>query len=354
MNHDELIAANVVIDETVFGHFASASLPLPSELARVVDDIEHPIHSPLVWQLSAIDSACVDLVREDSKFTRFHGQEDRDCRDSSARIWALELALRYQIPARRLTCLRGPRPGKCAPAPLDHPALAGLAVSEDLMVPLADFTVTSGELVRNGFAFTALAPVESSNSQYWYLNVLCTPVLRRSAWVRLDPLLVRPADAGGAMGYKVWIYGRPLDWPRLRALREEEHGQWLPGRFARGMDVTEFAWTPRDGMVHFRCEELPDSASLGRRGSRYFHAIYDPGADDIVHLDAAIRVYDADSWRARKGQHVRNAGKVGQRHKVFRVEGRLGVDQFCNLAANFFMWNSDVQRYFGADIPEDL
>ncbi len=91
------------------------------------------------------------------------------------------------------------------------------------------------------------------------------------------------------------------------------------------------------------------------RGSRYFHAVFVPSKGEFIHLDAAVRVFEEEELmeRLRIG-HVRKAGKVGKRHKVFQIDEPVSVESFSNLCAQFFVWNSDVHRYFGAEIPEDL
>jgi hypothetical protein len=117
---------------------------------------------------------------------------------------------------------------------------------------------------------------------------------------------------------------------------------------------TEYAWIPHDAEVDFVCEELPVAAEVGERGARYLHAVYDKRTHSITHLDGAVRVYNSDELVARAASHVRTAGKMGTRVKVFRTDRGIDPDLMGDLVQAFFVWNYDVARYFGAPIPDDL
>jgi len=117
---------------------------------------------------------------------------------------------------------------------------------------------------------------------------------------------------------------------------------------------TEYAWMPRGKEVHFVCEELPLTAEVNERGSRYLHAVYDKKRHCITHLDGAVRIYTANELALRTTFHVRNSGKVGKRVKIFRTDRAIEPNLLANLIPAFFVWNYDVARYFGAPIPDDL
>jgi hypothetical protein len=118
--------------------------------------------------------------------------------------------------------------------------------------------------------------------------------------------------------------------------------------------TTQYAWLPHENEVDFVCEELPVVDEVAERGSRYLHAIYDKASDRVTHLDGAVRVYDANELVARATSHVRNAGKVGIRVKVFRIDRAIEPDLMGDIVQAFFMWNYDVSRYFGAPVPADF
>ena len=147
------------------------------------------------------------------------------------------------------------------------------------------------------------------------------------------------------MFYKMFMYGRPLDWSRIAGLRESEHGRWLPdGPLGRKSLFTDFCWQPRANEVHFTCEEVPVLA-VSPEASRYLHAIYLPERESFEHFDGALRVYTVEELSRRHDLHVRNAGKLGYRQKVFRADEAIPQEAFSAVTQAFFVWNYDIQTY---------
>ena len=161
---------------------------------------------------------------------------------------------------------------------------------------------------------------------HWLLQQLGRHALVDAVSVRLDPLLHGPTGALSGHFYRMDVYGRPLDWDRIRNLQSPDHGRWLPGNLSRSSLFTDYAWVPHDDEVDFICEELPPRDEVEERGSRYLHAVYDRRHHRITHLDGAVRVYNADELTSREASHVRNAGKVGTRVKVFRSDHQIDPD----------------------------
>jgi hypothetical protein len=61
-----------------------------------------------------------------------------------------------------------------------------------------------------------------------------------------------------------------------------------------------------------------------------------------------------NQWHQRNGMHLKDAGKIGQRLKVFRLNEPIHDQAMCALSANYFVWNHDVARFFGAEVPDDF
>jgi hypothetical protein len=101
-------------------------------------------------------------------------------------------------------------------------------------------------------------------------------------------------------------------------------------------------------------EELPLQDSIAERGSRYCHAIYDKNKSAVIHLDGAIRILGKEEWDQRSSKHLKDVGKVGKRLKIFRIDEPIDTHTMSMLCMNFFIWNYDVARFFGADIPSDI
>jgi hypothetical protein len=123
------------------------------------------------------------------------------------------------------------------------------------------------------------------------------------------------------MGYKMLVYGKQLDWDDIASLKEERHLRFQPD-FLKQEDVewTDLVWTPCDEGIQFICEEIPKLTACKVRGSRYFHGIYAPSKKSFIHCDGAIRIYDISELEQRLQIHVRKAGKMGNRIKIFRIQ----------------------------------
>jgi hypothetical protein len=152
------------------------------------------------------------------------------------------------------------------------------------------------------------------------------------------------------MFYKMWMYGRPLDWARVHALKEPEHGRWMPDSAGSGGRFTDFAWMPRGDEVHFVCEEVPEPEVISTEAARYMHAVYSLGSRAIQHFDGALRLYEPSDILERGELHARHAGKMGLREKVFLVDGPQDPNVLSQVAQAFFVWNEDVGQYFSNTI----
>ena len=345
-----IINSFTIIDE-VFNYFAADPIGPFLNLDRVADKLNNPISHKITDQFALFDQFVIDNVKADRQFQFFCSKVSDADIDRQARLWLLKKLLLEGIPEARLKVLIDSVQMK-KPPPYDNPAVADLILDSDYMVPLSSFQIIASALVRGDVGFTIMLPIQSSNSQYWLTKSLLKEGLQNVTSVRLDPFLVQQAKDYEYMEYKMWWYGKPLDWKRIDGLKIEEHGRWAPGKFSVRSAYTDYAWTPRDDEIHFRCEEIPAEEELQTRGSRYFHAIYSPVRKRIIHLDGAIRIYNIDEWQSRRSSHVRVSGKVGKRFKIFRVDADIDPDCMGSVCSNFFIWNNDVARYFGADIPE--
>lgn len=336
----------------VFRFFASDPIGPMLTLPRIAGDPQHPLVDDLKDQLESIPSTDVGYALQDASFRAFGRHFDDDV-GKAARIWLLLRALHKSIPRTRLSMLSSDHRLQ-QPVPYANPALAGVDVSEDDLVPLSAFSMSGSRLARNGYAFSMVSPLQSPNSQYWILQAICQLGLVNQTSVRLDPLLHRSADDFPAMGYRMWWYGRELDWIRIASLRVEDHGRWLPGPLSTKAQFIDYVWTPRNDGIHFRCEEIPTAEEVQERGSRYVHAIYSPASSCVTHLDGSIRIYTEEELAERTHSHVRSSGKVGKRIKTFRISGQLDRQALADICIGYFVWSFDVARYFGVAVPEQL
>jgi hypothetical protein len=331
------------MSDDIFEFFASDPRFAFGDLARAAEDENSPIYARLGGVLKEVPTEDVGAVREDRQF-QFFTRRDVDV-ELAARCWYVERLLFSEIPRRKLEVLVAERDA-ARPRPYNVPALADLRVDDEQLVPLSEFEFDGSRLLRNGHAFTILTTTPSPNSTYWLARALESAGIADRTSVRLDPYLFGPAETFPSMFYKMWMYGQPLDWDRIARLREQEHGRWLPeNAFGQQCQFTDVCWDPRGGEIHFTCEEVPRHESVSREGSRYLHAVYLPGSGNMGHLDGALRLFTEAEIRARHCLHVRNAGKLGYRQKVFRADQAIPREAFGAVTQAFFVWNQDIETY---------
>jgi hypothetical protein len=344
MSHTEIELIDLIAD-----WFARDPIGPLLNLPHIAEDPPSELAAALEQQLSLIPSQTVQRTRDDHHFRFFHSEGSDGDLDRKARIWILSQALSYEIPRRRLQALQA--------IPRDlavHPALDGVSFDDEGLVALSEFEPGNGVVIRGGHAFTIAPPVESCNASYWLTQALASTELWRQAHVRLDPFLFGPVNDFETMHYRMWWWGKPCTWTELQAKTGHEPGAWLPGPLTRGVQHTDYNWVTDAQEGHLEIEELHKNDRNATRGTRYLHAIYDRAQGSVIHLDGAIRVLSDNEWLSRSTRHLKNLGKIGQRIKIFRVDGVIDDSKFAPLSASFFVWNLDIARFFGADISEEL
>ena len=340
-------------DTALFDYLASdPSGPLLT-LEDLSDDATHPLTASLERALGAIAPEDAIIREQAPDFVFLYGDRPSDFQERQARIAILARHAGMEICTARLRALKEAA-STDRPAPYDHPALLDLELPSDLLVPLHEFEVDGLALVRNGHAFSPVPPVESPNSAYWFMAAIARRKLEDLLVIRLDPLMHRPAPLFSRVGYRMWLYGRPLDLAALTTISDESHGRWLPGPLSTPSAYTDYVWSPRNRELHLTIEELPTRSAIDTRGSRYLHAIYDPETDRFTHADGAIRIFDEPQWVVRHAGHVRHSGKAGTRVKTFRLEAPVATDTLTSLCAPYFVWNYDVAKFCGMNVPERL
>ena len=340
-----------VLDPDVLNFFAAGSCAPMFSLPDIARDSVHPFHDRLHEQLERVPGQEIERLITDRRFRFFHNGT-RAALSKKAKEWYIIELLGGEIPLMRRRLLTQ---GFFAdrPEPYCHPALADIEITHDFLVPLREFDTGCGGLEREGFVFSMIPVTESVNASYWLARTLTTS-LHDEVLVRLDPLLISPLEDYRTTLYRMLVYGRSLDWDRFAQLHEEDHGRWHPGKLTSGVKCTEYVWSPRENEVHFRCEELIDANRALRWGCRYLHAVYQPNTERIVHLDGALRFLSDDEFASRQSCHLRHAGKIGNRIKLFRIDAPVKREHLVEIAPQFFVWNYDIARYFGDDVPPEL
>lgn len=149
-------------------------------------------------------------------------------------------------------------------------------------------------------------------------------------------------------------WGPPLLWKDVGNIERESFGRWAPDPLGQKSEFTDFAWVLRGEETHLFLEEMPKRNDISIAGSRYFHVIFSKTTECVVHLDGAIRIYSEDEWDQRRDVHVHRTGKVGERIKIFRLDGPIQPDIVSSLGGTYFVWNYDVSHFFGASVPSSF
>lgn len=332
--------------DPLFVFLASDPVGLLFTLSEISNDELHPLHKVLVKALEEIEQEFVQLIMEDKHFCSLNKGMNSDDFEREARIECLRQKYDKKILVQRCAELFN-HSGKERPAPYNHEALLDVQVDKDYLVPLISFSNKYGPLLRHGYVFGVVPPVPSVNSAYWFMEVLRRPGIWEKASVRLDPFLHREDKDFPYIEYRAWWYGLPMNWERIKTLTKEEHRRAGQDEWTmKDVLYTDLVWSPRGNEVHFICEEIPTANYIDIRGSRYFHAIYNPNEEVFTHIDGAVRFFTKDEWVIRKDAHVRDVGKIGKRVKIFKLEGLFPKEVFTDLLPSFFVWNRDIYQYF--------
>lgn len=332
------------VPHDVIAFFASDPTGPLLAVPDAAQDPDSPVYESLNSFLDAIPLEAIEGALEDPYF-RFLASRDKDSGREARILFAQRLLMR-EIPRRRNETLRT-EVSLNRPSPYNVPALLDLDVDPQHLVPLSAFKFDGSRLLRNGHAFTVLCTTGSPNSTYWLVNAIYNEAkIADCTSIRLDPFLHGPEETFPALAYKMWIYGRPLDWDRIEKLQVPEHGRWTPGALSYRSEFTDFVWMPRGPEVHFVAEEVPTLEDAPSSAARYVHAVYTRSRKVLSHFDGALRLYSEVEVHARHRLHVRSSGKIGVREKVFRTDASIPKDTFSVLVQTFLIWNQDIGDYF--------
>lgn len=339
------------IDDSLEDHLSRSPVGPLLEFGRISSDETNPLCHSAREATNRVPDEIIDDVRNDQEFQALYGHFESVQCESYAREWVVIRKLQQRIMQKRRRAL-----ADCAerPAPYNDAALVDLPICKDGLVPLSEFDVEDGVLVRNGRAFVVMLPTPSENSYYWITRALARDSVRRLVRVRLDPLIHGDAATFPRMIYRMLWWGPPLLWSDIVRIQEETFGRWAPGPLSHRSEFTDYAWVPRRDEQHLFLEEMPLRDDIGLSWSRYFHAIFSLESRMVTHLDGAIRLFSDGEWGHRSSGHVHRTGKVGVRRKVFRIDSPMPPDQVSDLGATFFVWNYDVSHFFGLRVPDRL
>jgi hypothetical protein len=190
--------------------------------------------------------------------------------------------IQAEIAKERLSVLSGRNERT---APYNSENLASLELQENSLVSTKDLSSYRAGYRYKDYVYILTPMTDASNSSYWISDA----IMRLSYGndlnfkIRLEPFIEEHYADFNPMFYKMDIYGRKLDWERLKTLHEDEHGRWMDEKSYSQIGITNYVWRPEGDEIHFTMEELPKLQHLNVRGSPYFHAIFDKTTGLIKH-----------------------------------------------------------------------
>lgn len=314
---------------------------------EIVSNEQHEQYNNLILDIKDLDRNLVERYIQENNLEH-HITSDRDVYLQKCTIYLIE-GIQKGIAIERLRELQKK---KKISLPYNLKNLESLNINDDNLTSIKNFDLGFGGYRYNDFVYHLTPMINGSNSSYWISQTISGLAFSKKLdfQIRLDPFIEVHHKEYFPIGYKMTIYGKPLDWERLKTLREDEHGRWMNDDLSNN-NITDFVWRPSEKEVHFTCEELPKSNEIEYRGSRYFHAIFDKKTGEIIHCDGAIRKYDENELEFRMNHHVRNpeVRKIGKRIKVFQLDDAINQETFVLLITNYMVWNHDVIRYFNQE-----
>lgn len=330
----------------IFEYFKNSLEDALFGVNEILDDENHPEHNNLKLDISDLNPTEVESFVIEQRLERLL-RENEDLYTQKC-VFYLVVTIQHGVAIEKLIEIQ--KNGKLG-APYNSDNLSSLNIEENNLISIKDFSIYPTGFEFNNYIYHLTPVTNGSNSSYWISETINSLANTKNLnfRVRLDPFIEIPVKEYSPTMYKMTIYGKPLDWERLKLLREDEHGRWMNDDISKG-NITDFVWRPDNDELHFTCEELPNLDEIEYRGSRYFHAILDKNTGFVKHCDGAIRIYTDSELTYRLNYHVRNpeVRKIGKRVKIFQLDETISQNDFALLVTNFMVWNHDVIDYFNA------
>lgn len=316
------------------------------KVSEILDQKDHKMHKTVMQDINSIPSDLLTSFCEEYKINRLITRSEN--KDLTKRQYYIEHHLGHQIALTRANILKS---DSSFPEPYSSNDFSEIEINKDSLIPVNKFKLHDFALCHNNKIYQLCPILNQPNSSHWLSNLIIKETFDNGLdfRIRLDPLVVAHKDDFQQYFQLMQIYGRKLDWNRLKTLKNDEFGQWLgDGLSTRSIFKSDFVWSPSKDEIHFTCEELPKKQFIDTRGSRYLHAIFDKHSGKIIHCDGALRYYNAEEYDHRIKYHVRQAEvrKVGKRIKIWQLDEPIDQFLFMKLATNFLVWNEDAIAYF--------
>lgn len=127
----------------------------------------------------------------------------------------------------------------------------------------------------------------------------------------------------------------------------------------------DIKWSSKKGIRIFQSEEFKfESSKILKDGKEYFpvkyvHAEFDIENGYFRHFDGAIHFYNEEEYYLRResdfNYNDKNFFKLKTlSQKLFKINGKVSVEEWVNLTSHFLTGNPLVFEYFEGKIPDSL
>ena len=294
-----------------FEYFLGCLVDPTWEVFKVIENKDHSEYKNLLIDLSSIESSNLEEFLEANKIE--HMTQGTENVDQQNRIYYYINFLHRKAYSTRIEKLlyQSPRP-----APYHKPNLASVEIDNHNLCIINQFNLDIFGIQKTNFVYNLCPILEQLNSSYWVFKAILNLAKKDKTIlkVRLDPFIEIPSNNYHPVLYRMIVFGKPLDWKRILALRDDEFGQWFDEKSYNRYGITEYIWRPQKDEIHFTCEELPKSSFPGLKTSRYFHAIFNKKSGKVKHFDGALRLYSDEELIKRSKSHLNNSSviKIGK------------------------------------------
>lgn len=305
---------------------------------RDYTDSSHPLSNKINSIISSLSDEVIDEYCTDRDW--YLHRQDSDLFNIKMRTFAR--LVNKAIDERRIKYLL-----KNDDIPLPYKGINRDFYDEDFLIDIDRFDIHNMRFINGKYSYSVLPSRPEKNSLYFALRELTNIKDQAKVKLRLDPFMKKLNEDYQSIMYKMRVYGNPFCWEDINSLDGVIKLKWQDENYDySNREFTEMVWKRVDNEVHFICEELPRKEDLSVRGSRYFHSIYIPESEKIIHADAALRIYSSNEFDKRVVSHVSQIGKIGKRVKIFRADGEIDRENWSLLVSSFFYMNKDIEDYY--------
>ena len=322
-------------------YLSSTDIPLIFVVDRIVFDNDHPQKKNLDSFMNEINNSEIQRILSNKDYRSFGKQINSLSWEENAKISCAKSSLYEEVGKYRLKILLEK---KDIVPPYELPEFKNIEIDSDNLISFSQMH----EIAKSSNkVFQILLSLPAPNSMYWCARSLFELSRSCEVKIRLDPFLIFEKGGYAQMNYKMFVYGKPPNLNSYNSLSELKHLRWMADNYdSSESQFTDAVWIPRGNEIHIIFEEIPKDSCSSYRPSRYFHSIFNKEKNKIEHLDGAIRIYSKSEIKRRIDCHVKDIGKIGKRIKIFKVDSEIELENWSDVAASFFVWNSDVVNYF--------